>query len=106
MPTATISNPFIMPTGDFVISWNIYNSEYNTLGGILTIRRQGSNYTQMLVMSDGSSETSDLSVVSEGSNKIRFAENPGGYFGDFMYISSTGYLVFCDSQGKFIRCHH
>jgi len=94
-PTST---PFVMPTGDFEMSWNIYNSEYNSLGGILTIRRQGSKYTQKLVMPDGSSETTKLTVIS-GGNEIRLTDRPGNSFGDYMYISSTGYLYFCDKQG-------
>ena len=90
--------PFEMPSGDFEMSWNIYDKEYNTLGGILTIRRQGSKYTQELVMSDGSSETTVLSVLSDG-DEIRLTDRPGNPFGDYMYISSTGYLYFCDNQG-------
>lgn len=95
LPTA---KPFVMSTGDFSMSWDTYNSEYNTIGGILTIRRQGSKYTQTLVMSDGSSETTVLTVLSDG-DEIRLTDRPGNSFGDYMYISSTGYLYFCDNQG-------
>ncbi|MBN1618382.1 hypothetical protein JW887_03505 [Candidatus Dojkabacteria bacterium] len=95
LPTA---KPFVMPSGDFEMSWDIYDSEYNSFGGILTIRRQGSKYTQKLVMSDGSSETVDLTVISDG-DEIRLTDRPGNPFGDYMYISSTGYLYFCDNQG-------
>lgn len=94
-PTAV---PFVMPTGDFKMSWDTYNSEYNSLGGILTIRRQGTRYTQTLVMSDGSSDTTELTVLSDG-DEIRLTDRPDNPFGDYMYISSTGYLYFCDSQG-------
>lgn len=90
--------PFVMPTGDFVMSWNTYNSEYNSLGGMLTIRRQGTNYTMKLVMPDGSSASNDLTVIS-GGDEIRLTERPNNPYGDYMYISSTGYLYFCDSQG-------
>ena len=54
-PTAI---PFVMPKGDFEMSWNIYNSEYNSSGGIVTIRRQGSSYTEKIVYPDGSNGTS------------------------------------------------
>jgi hypothetical protein len=97
-PPLPTSKPFVMPTGDFEMSWDTYSSEYNSLGGILTIRRQGSKYTQKLVMSDGSSDISDLTVLSDG-DEIRLTDRPGNSFGDYMYISSTGYLYFCDSQG-------
>jgi hypothetical protein len=97
-PPKPTSIPFVMPTGDFEMSWDTYDSEYNTLGGILTIRRQGSNYTMKLVMRDGSSAVYKLYVISDG-NEIRLTENPGNDFGDYMYISSTGYLYFCDNQG-------
>jgi hypothetical protein len=51
-----------------------------------------------LVMRDGSSAVYKLYVISDG-NEIRLTENPGNDFGDYMYISSTGYLYFCDNQG-------
>jgi len=92
------SIPFVMPTGDFKISWDTYSSEYNSLGGILTIRRQGSKYTQTLVMSDKSCGTTDLTVISEGS-EIKLTDRPGNSFGDYMVISSNGYLNFYDKQG-------
>ena len=60
------STPFVIPTGDFEMSWDTYDSEYNSLGGFLTIRRQRSKYTQTLVMSDGSCGATDLTVISEG----------------------------------------
>jgi len=94
-PTAT---PVVMPTGDFEMGWDIYNSEHNSLGGILTIRRQGSKYTQTLVMSDGSSSTTDLTVISDG-DEIKLTDRPGNQFGDYMHISSNGYLYFYDNQG-------
>lgn len=97
-PPKPTSIPFVMPTGDFEMSWDIYDSEYNSLGGISTIRRQGSKYTQSLVMSDGSSSTTNLTVISDGV-EIRLTDRPGNPFGDYMYISSTGYLYFCDKQG-------
>jgi hypothetical protein len=97
-PPLPTSKPFVMPTGDFSMSWDTYNSEYNSLGGILTIHKQGSKYTQTLVMSDGSSDTTELTVISDG-DEIRLTDRPGNSFADYMYISSTGYLYFCDSQG-------
>lgn len=95
-PTPT---PFVMPQGDFEMSWNLYDSEYNSLGGILTIRRQGSSYTSKLVMSDGSSATYELTAVPFG-KQIRLYEDPDNSFGDYMYISIwNGSLNFCDNQG-------
>lgn len=92
------SIPFVMPTGDFQMSWDTYNSEYNSLGGILTIRRQGSKYTQTLVMSDGSCGITDLTVMSEG-DEVKLTDRLGNSFGDYMNISSNGYLYFYDKQG-------
>jgi hypothetical protein len=97
-PLKPTSLPFVMPKGDFEMSWNTYDSKYNSLGGILTIRKQGSKYTMKLVMSDGSSGTNDLTVISDGA-EIRLTDRPGNPYGDYMYISSTGYLYFCDNQG-------
>lgn len=100
-PTPTpepTSIPFVMPTGDFKMSWDTYSSEYNSLGGILTIRRQGSKYTQTLVMSDKSCGTTDLTVISEG-DEIKLTDRPGNSFGDYMVISNNGYLNFYDKQG-------
>lgn len=84
--------------GNFEISWNIYNSEYNSLGGILTIRKQGSTYTQRLVMSDGSSGSSDLTVISE-TPQLKLTDRPGNAFGDYMLITKDRYLHFYDKQG-------
>lgn len=84
--------------GNFEMSWDIYSSEYNSLGGILTIRKQGSKYTQKLVMSDGSSGTYDLTLISDN-NGIKLTDSPGNSFGDYMLISSDGYLSFYDKQG-------
>jgi hypothetical protein len=92
------SIPFVMPAGDFEMSWDTYSSEYNSLGGILTIRRQGSKYTQTLVYSDGSCGTTDLTVISEG-EEVKLTDRPGNSFGDYMTISSNGYLYFYDNQG-------
>lgn len=100
-PTSTpepTSIPFVMPTGDFKMSWDTYSSEYNSLGGILTIRKQGSKYTQTLVMSDKSCGTTDLTVISEG-DEIKLTDRPDNSFGDYMVISSNGYLNFYDKQG-------
>ncbi len=94
-PTST---PFVMPIGDFKMSWNTYNSEYDSLGGILTIRRQGSKYTQTLVMSDGSCGITDLTVISKG-NEIKLTDRPGDPSGDYMAISNNGDLYFDDNQG-------
>ena len=93
--------PFVMPKGDFEMSWNIYNSEYNSQGGIVTIRRQGSKYTEKLVYPDGSNGIYDLTVISEGS-KISLTGHLGitsSLYGDYMVIDSDGWLVFYDGQG-------
>ena len=97
-PTSSSLSPIVMPSGDFEISWDIYDSQYDSLGGILTIRRQGSKYTQTLVMSDGSCGTTDLTVLSQG-KEIKLTDRPGNSFGDYMLISSNGYLSFYDNQG-------
>jgi hypothetical protein len=88
----------VVPKGDFEISWDTYNSQYNSMGGILTIRKQGSKYTQTLVMSDGSCGTTDLTVISEG-EEVKLTDRPGNSFGDYMIISSNGYLYYYDKQG-------
>ena len=49
-PTSTL---FVMPAGDFKMSWNIYNSEYNPSGAILTIRRQGATILRRLYFLTG-----------------------------------------------------
>jgi hypothetical protein len=94
-PTPT---PFVMPKGDFSMSWDIYSSEYNSLGGILTITRQGAEYTQKLVMPDGSSQTTALTVIADD-DEIRLTDRPGNPFGDYMLIDSSGWLAFYDDQG-------
>lgn len=98
-PTAI---PFVMPKGDFEMSWDIYSSEYNTLGGILTISRKGSKYTEKLVLSDGSSGIYDLTVISEG-NEIKLSGHLGDSYSlyphDYMQIESNGWLGFYDDQG-------
>lgn len=97
MPEPTLI-PFVMPTGDFVMSWDTYNNEYNSLGGILTIRRQGSTYTQTLVYPDGSCGITNLTVISDR-REIRLTDSPGNSFGDYMVIDGYGYLLFYDKQG-------
>ena len=97
-PTAI---PFFMPKGDFEMSWNIYSSEYNSMGGILTISRQGSKYTEKLVYPDGSNGIFDLTVLFEGS-EIKLTGHLGitsSLYGDYMVIDNSGWLVFYDSQG-------
>ena len=98
-PTAI---PFVMPTGNFQMTWNIYNSEYNSSGGIVTIRRQGSKYTEKLVYSDGSGGNFDLTVISEGS-EIKLSGHLGDpyslYPHDYIQIESNGGLGFYDDQG-------
>jgi len=97
-PTAI---PFVMPKGDFVMSWNTYNSQYDSQGSILTIRRQGSNYTEKDVFSDGSGGTFALTAISEES-EIKLTGHLGitsSLYGDYMVIDSRGWLVFYDSQG-------
>jgi len=92
---------FVMPKGDFEMSWDIYNSEYNSAGGILTIYRQGTKYSEKLVMSDGSSTTNELTVLSEG-NEIKLTGHLGitsSVYGDYMVINNYGWLGFYDSKG-------
>jgi len=96
------STPFVMPKGDFEMSWNIYNSEYNSSGGIVTIRRQGSKYTEKLVYPDGSNGIFDLTVISEGS-ETKLSGHLGDpyslYPHDYIQIESNGWLGFYDDQG-------
>lgn len=102
-PTRVIAtkSPFSLQ-GDFELSWNIYNSEYNSLGGILTIRKQGTKYTGKLVMSDGSSDTFNLTVISE-TPQLKLTDSPGNAFGDYMLITEDGYLHFYDAKGFIYR---
>lgn len=93
--------PFVMPKGDFEMSWNIYNSKYNSSNDILTIRRQGSKYTEKSVYPDGSGGTYELTAISEGS-EIKLTGHLGitsSLYGDYMVINSDGWLVFYDDQG-------
>ena len=98
--------PFVIPKGDFQMSWDSYSSEYNSLGGIITITKKGSDYLEKIVMSDGSSATYNLSILSEGS-VIKL----DGHFGDsykikphdYIQIESTGWLGFYDEQGLIYR---
>lgn len=91
-----------VPNGDFEMNWDTYSSEYNSLGGILTIRKQGSNYTEKIVMSDGSSGIYDLTILSEG-NKIKLDGHLGDSYSiyphDYIQIESNGWLGFYDEQG-------
>jgi hypothetical protein len=101
LPTFTpepTSTPFVMPTGNFQMSWSIYNSQYNTMGGIVTIYKQGLTYTEKEVMSDGSGGMMGITVTPQGTNlKIVEADMAGG---DYMLISSSdGSLSYCDNQG-------
>jgi hypothetical protein len=93
------SVPFVMSQGDFERSWNIYDSTYNSLGGILTIRKQGSKYSQTLLMSDGSSETGSLSVKVVNGEERLHDDRFDDYYGDYMLIGKDGYLNFYDKQG-------
>lgn len=90
--------PFALPTGDFVLSWDIYNSMYNSTGGILTLRKQGTTYTETIVYPDGSCGTIELSIISEG-EEISLTDRPGNPFGDKMVITGDGYLNYFDGQG-------
>ncbi|MFN8398470.1 MAG: hypothetical protein U0X74_00535 [Anaerolineales bacterium] len=92
---------FVMPKGDFEMSWDIYNSEYNSMGGTLTIHRQGTKYSEKLVMSDGSSTINELTVISEGS-EIKLTGHLGittSAYGDYMVINKYGWLGFYDDKG-------
>ena len=102
-PTST---PFVMPKGDFQMSWDSYSSEYNSLGGIITITKKGSDYMEKIMMSDGSSATYNLSILSEG-----IVIKLDGHFGnsykiyphDYIQIESNGWLGFYDEQGLIYR---
>ena len=98
-PTQTPTKPLFSPENNFEMSWNIYDSRYNTLGGILTIRKQDSKYTKKLVMPDGSSGTYNLTIISEGNVGIKLTDSLGNPFGDYMLISKDGSLRFYDDQG-------
>ncbi|OGO11957.1 MAG: hypothetical protein A2Y53_01515 [Chloroflexi bacterium RBG_16_47_49] len=97
-PPGPMSTPFVMPKGDFVMSWDTYDSQYNTMGGILTITRHGSRYTEKLVYSDGSSDTKALTILSEG-DEIKLTEDLNDYSGDYMVIESNGWLSYYDNLG-------
>jgi hypothetical protein len=97
-PTAT---PFVMPSGDFQMSWDIYDNEYNSMGGTLTIRRHGTEFTETLEFSNGSTGTFDL-TPTYGSGNIYLTGHLGitnSLYGDYMVITSDGWLGFYDSQG-------
>lgn len=91
--------PFVMPSGDFSMSWDTYNNTYNSLGGIMIITRTGDSYSMRLVMNDGSSGNYALTVVPSNDGYIWLTEDPGNSFGDHMYINDYGDLVFADHQG-------
>lgn len=92
--------------GDFEMSWDSYSSEYNSLGGVITITKKGSSYTEKIVMSDGSSATYNLSVLSEGSViKLdgHFGDSYEIYPHDYIQIESNGWLGFYDDKGLIYR---
>lgn len=92
---------FIMPKGDFEMSWDIYSSVYNSMGGILTICRQGFKYTEKLEFPSGSNGTFDLTALSEGS-EIKLTGHLGitnSLYGDYMVIDGKGWLLFYDDLG-------
>ena len=101
-PTRTslpTSAPFVMPTGNFQMSWNNYNNQYNTYTpAIITIYKQGLTYTEKEVMTDGSGGMMGITVTPQGTNlKIVEADMAGG---DYMLISSSdGSLSYWDNQG-------
>jgi hypothetical protein len=102
-PTAI---PFVMPKGDFQMSWDSYNSEYNSFRGIITITKKGSNYMEKIVMSDGSNATYNLRIISEGSViKLdgHFGNSYSLYPHDYIQIESNGWLGFYDEQGLIYR---
>ena len=94
------SIPFVMPKGDFTMSWNTYDSQYDSNGHILTIRKQGSTYSMTEKFSDGSSGNTPLSAkVVNGEIRLSDA-NSDGYFGDYMVIQeNSGRLSYYDKQG-------
>jgi len=95
-PTKT---PLVVPKGDFEMSWDTYNFVYNSTGGIITIRRQGTKYTMEKVMYDGSGGgTYDLTVISAG-DEIKLTDHPGNSAGDYLLISKEGYLSFYNKRG-------
>ncbi len=97
-PQQPTTTPFIFPIGDFQMSWDTYSSKYNSLGGIVTIKRQGNDYSKILVMPDKSCNSIDLTVLSE-KMEIKLTDRPGNDFGDYMVILTTGDLAFYDNQG-------
>jgi hypothetical protein len=102
-PTST---PFVMSKGDFQMSWDSYSSEYNSLGGIITITKKGSDYIEKIVMSDGSSATYNLSILSEGSViKLdgHFGDSYKIYPNDYIQIESNGWLGLYDDSGLIYR---
>lgn len=96
VPTKVISRS---TNSDFQMSWNIYSSVYNSLGGILTISKQGSRYIQTLVMHDGSSQTVFLTVKAVNGEERLYDERFDDYYGDYMVIESDGTLTFYDNKG-------
>jgi hypothetical protein len=95
-PTA---KPFVMPTGNFQMTWNNYNSQYNSYTpAMITIYKQGLTYTEKEVMTDGSGDMMGITVTPQGTNlKIVEADMAGS---DYMLISSSdGSLSYWDNQG-------
>ena len=85
LPTST---PFAMPTGNFQMTWNNYNSQYNSYTpAMITIYKQGLIYTEKEVFSDGSSDMMGITVTQQGTNlKIVEADMAGS---DYMLVSSN-----------------
>ena len=97
--TRSTKTPFVVPKGNFEMSWDTYNYVYNSTGGIVTIRRQGAKYTMKKIMYDGSGGgTYDLTVISAG-DEIKLTDHPGNSAGDYLLISKEGYLSFYNKRG-------
>lgn len=97
--------PFILPDGDFQFKWDIYNREYNSLGGILTITRKEKTYTAKIVYSDDSYGYYSLTKIDENENYIYLTDLSDrmmnySYYGDYLSISKKdGSLCFIDKDG-------
>ena len=102
LPTTTVAalpTAFALPqTGDLMLSYDTYDSQFNSLGGILTIRRLGGAYAQTMVYSDGSCGTVQLSEMA-GQDGLALEESDGSAYGDHIVINADGSLTFADSQG-------
>ena len=52
---------------------------------------------------DGKMDTYDLTIISDKPGNIKLTDSPSNAYGDYMLISSDGYLNFYDNQGLIYR---